>query len=115
MGALIGWTSVSNSASAEGPTGDIAGAAGVLMILICIVATFVMGMLTVIAGKVLHRGEPRHFALRFAATILGGIVIGILGPNNTTLSTIASWFLLLVLPILLVWFWRGEIGAPKAN
>ena len=110
FGSLIGMTGVSDLASDKGSAGDLAGAAGALMILICSGTGFVMAMLTVIAGKLFHRGEPQRFALRFGVSILGGGVIGILGWKNTAVSTISAWFLLLVLPVLLVWFWRANAG-----
>jgi hypothetical protein len=38
LGAFIGMTSILGAARQEGPAGDMAGAAGALMIVICIVA-----------------------------------------------------------------------------
>jgi Ca2+/Na+ antiporter len=108
FGSLIGITSVSDLASMNEPAGDMAGAAGALMLLICSVAGFIMAMLTVILAKLLHRGEPERITLRFVLSILGGIVISIFGSTNTEMSTILAWFLLLVLPVLLAWFWRTK-------
>jgi hypothetical protein len=108
LGSLIGITSVFDLVSTNDPAGDIAGAAGALMLLICSIAGFIMAMLTVILAKLLHHGEPERVTLRFVVSILGGIVISILGSINTKISTIIAWSLLLVLPVLLAWFWRTK-------
>jgi hypothetical protein len=41
IGALVGMSSFSEAARQEGPDGDVAGAVGALMVVICIVAGFV--------------------------------------------------------------------------
>ena len=78
FGALIGLTIVSGAIRQEGPAGDRAGAAGALMIVICIVVGFVMATLTVIVAKLLRRGPPDRIARRLGLSLLGGGVIGAL-------------------------------------
>jgi hypothetical protein len=109
FGAFIGMTSLFDVARQEGPAGDIAGAAGALMIIICIVAGFVMAMLTVIVAKVLRRRIFNRIALRFGLSIVGGGIIGALGSNNGNVATAAAWLLLIGLPILLAWPWQAQV------
>ena len=90
----------------------MASAVGALMVLICIVVGFVVAMLTVIVTKILRRGVPDRIALRFGLSIVGGGVIGALGPNGGDVSTAASW--LLLSSVLVVWFWRAK-AAPEAE
>ena len=106
IGALIGMNSVSDTVTQEGPSGDIAGAAGALMVVICLVAGFAMATLTVIATKVLNRRAPNRIGLRFGLSIVGGGIIGVIGIDAGYMSTVVVWFLLLGLPVLLSWSWH---------
>ena len=94
FGAFIGMTSLLDVARQEGPAGDIAGAAGALMIIICIVTGFVMAMLTVIVAKVLRRRIFNRIAQ---------------GTNEGDMATAAGWLLLIGLPILLAWPWQAKV------
>lgn len=109
FGAFIGMTSFLDAARQEGPAGDMAGAAGALMIVICIAAGFVMAMLTIIVAKVLRRNTFDRIALRFGLSIVGGGIIGALGTNDGDVATAAAWLLLIGLPILLAWPWRSKV------
>jgi hypothetical protein len=102
FGALIGPSSFSNAAMKEGPAGDIAGAAGALMVTICIVVGFVMAMFTIIVARLLHRSVPDHIILRFGFSIVGGGITGALAVYVQDVSI--AWFLLIGGPILLAWF-----------
>jgi hypothetical protein len=104
FGALIGLSWVSEAITQEGPAGDMAGAAGALMVVICIVAGFVMATVTVIAAKVLHRKVPDRIVPRLALCIAGGGIIGALGAAVQDVSTMVAWLLLMVGPVLLAWF-----------
>lgn len=108
FGALIGMTSVSDAARQEGPAGDMAGAAGALMVAICIAVGFVMATLTIMVAKVLRRGAPDRIALRLGLSIVGGGVIGALGSNSGNAATAVAWLLLLGTPVLLSWSWRAK-------
>jgi hypothetical protein len=101
LGAIIGMTIVSDAALREGPAGDTAGAAGALMVLLCVTVGFAVSILTVIVAKALHRGTPRHILLRTGLSITGGGVIGALALNSGTAATVAAWLLLLGVPLLL--------------
>lgn len=109
LGAFIGMTSILGAARQEGPAGDIAGAAGALMIVICIVAGFVMAMLTTIGAKVLRRSTFDRIALRFGLSVVGGGIIGALGSNGGDVATAAALLLLIGLPILLAWPWKAKV------
>ena len=109
FGAFIGMTSLLDVARQEGPAGDIAGAAGALMIIICIVTGFVMAMLTIIVAKVLRRHTFDRIALRFGLSIVGGGIIGAIGTNEGDMATAAGWLLLIGLPILLAWPWQAKV------
>jgi len=115
FGALIGMTSASDVARQEGPAGDMAGAAGALLLLICMVVGFVMATLTVIVTKVLRRSAPDRIALRLGLSIVGGGIIGALGSSAGNVRTAVAWLLLLGLPVLLVCSWRGKaaLGAEE--
>lgn len=108
FGVLIGMTTFSDTARQEGPAGDMAGAAGALMVSISIVVGFVMAALTLVATKLARRGPPDKIALRLGLCIVGGGIIGATGSNPGTVSTVAAWLLLLVLPVLLMWPWRTK-------
>ena len=111
FGALISPSSFSDAAMQEGPAGDMAGAAGALLVLICIVVGFVMATLTVIVTKVFRRGAPNRIALRLGMSIVGGGIIGALGSNAGDVSTVVAWLLLLGLPVLSVWSWRAKAAS----
>ena len=121
FGALCGIASVSDAASQEGPAGDIAGAAGALVVAICVGAGFVMATLTLIVTKVLRRGPPQRIALRIVLSVVGGGIIGALvissqtGPtteSSQTVPTAAAWVLLFGLPVLSMWAWRAKRERP---
>ena len=120
FGALIGISYVSDAITQEGPAGDMAGAAGALMVVICIVVGFVMATVTVIAAKVLHRRVPDRIAPRLGLMIVGGGIIGALGAAVQDVSTMVVWLLLIVGPVLLAWFCTekpagDEMQAGKGN
>ena len=104
FGALIGPSSLSNAMIKEGAAGDIAGAAGALMVAICIVVGFVMATFTIIVARVLHRSVPNHITLRFLLSIVGGGITGALVAYVQDTSTVIAWLLLIGGPILIAWF-----------
>jgi len=108
LGALIGMTSVSDATRQEGPAGDIAGAAGALMVVICIVVGFIMATLTIIVAKALRYASPDRIALRLGLSIVGGGIIGALGSNGGDVTTAVAWLLLLGVPVLLSWSWCAK-------
>lgn len=111
LGALIGITILSDAARQEGPAGDMAGAAGALMVVICIVVGFVMATLTIIAAKVLRHSVPDRIPLRFGLSIVGGGIIGALGSNAGDVTTALAWLLLLGAPVLLAWPWHTKAAS----
>lgn len=108
FGALIGITGFSDAARQDGPAGDIAGAAGALIIVICIGVGFVMAMLTIIVAKVLRRSAFDHLALRVGVSIVSGVVIGALESNAGDMTTAVVWVLLIGFPVLIAWPWKGK-------
>jgi len=108
FGALIGSTIVSDAARQEGPSGDTAGAAGALMVVICVVVGFVMATLTIVIAKVLRRDPPDRIGLRFVLSIVGGGIIGALAPHSGIVATAAAWVILLGVPALLSWSGRTK-------
>ncbi|MBN1546660.1 MAG: hypothetical protein JW902_08385 [Syntrophaceae bacterium] len=104
FGALVGISFFSDDTRQEGPAGDIAGALGALMVIICIVAGFAMAALTIIVAKVRHRRTPDHIFITLVMSALGGIIIGVLVWNIQGLNVAVDWLLLLVGPVLLAWF-----------
>lgn len=102
-GSFFGMSSVSDAALQEGPAGDMAGAAGALLFLICIVMGFVMSTITLLVTKLLRQPPPHQIAFRLVLLFVGGIIIGALEANPGFWSTVAFWLLLLGLPILLIW------------
>lgn len=110
FGAIIGRTSLTDAARLEGPAGDIAGAAGALMVVICIIVGFVMATITIIVVKVLHHGTPDHLFFRLLLSIASGGIIGVLGTYTSTAATAGAWLLLLVMPVLLTWPWHSGVN-----
>ena len=108
FGALIGMTGFSDAARQEGPAGDMAGAAGALMVVVCIVVGFLMATITIIVAKMLRRGSPDHIALRLGLSIVGGSIIGALGSKAGDVTTAAAWLLLIGVPVLLAWSWHAK-------
>ena len=108
FGAFIGMTSFSDAAMQEGPAGDTAGAAGALMVVICIVVGFVVAMLTTIVAKVVRRSASDRIVLRLGLSIVDGGIIGALGINAEGVMTAVVWLLLLGTPVLLAWPWQAE-------
>ena len=108
-GSFIGMSTVSNEALQEGPAGDMAGAAGALVFLICIVVGFVMATLTLIVTKLLSRGPTHQITLRLGLSFVGGAIIGVLGSNPGGLSTVAFWLLVFGLPVLVIWPLRLKV------
>jgi len=118
FGAFIGMCSISDAALQEGQAGDMAGAVGALVVVICIVVGFVMATLTIIVAKVLRRGAPDRIALRLGLSIvgagiigmgagivgIGGDIIGALGLNAEDVNKLVFWLLLIGGPVLLAWF-----------
>lgn len=103
IGALFGLTWSSDAASQPGPAGDMAGAAGALMVVICVLAGVVLSLLTVILTKSLRHRPPEHLPLRFALSLAGGGLIGALASASGSLATVVVWTLLIGVPILLSW------------
>ncbi|MFC1580153.1 hypothetical protein ACFL4N_04510 [Thermodesulfobacteriota bacterium] len=114
FGSLIGMTSLSDAARQDGPAGDMAGAAGALMVVICIAVGFVMAALTIIVAKVLRRSAPDRIALRLGLSIVGGGIIGVLGSNAGVVATAGAWLLLLGTPVLLAWPWHAEAVSDES-
>ena len=114
FGSLIGMTSLSDAARQDGPAGDMAGAAGALMVVICIAVGFVMAALTIIVAKVLRRSAPDRIALRLGLSIVAGGIIGVLGSNAGTVATAGALLLLLGAPVLLVWPWHAEAVSDES-
>ena len=103
LGSLIGMAFGSDAMVQEGSAGDVAGAAGALIMLICIVMGFIMSFLAIIPIKIFRLGTPDWFTLRLGLSILTGVIIGIFGTNTGTLTTMAAWIILVGIPVLLTW------------
>jgi hypothetical protein len=108
FGALFGMTIVSEAALQEGPAGDAGGAAGALLVGICVPVGFVMAMLTIIVAKVLRRPAPDLIGLRLCLSIVGGGVIGALAVDSGPVVTVLVWLILLGVPVLLSWSWPAK-------
>lgn len=106
FGALIGMSS--DDALQEGTAGDIAGAAGALVCVICIVMGFVMASLTIIVAKVLRRDAPSRITLRLGLSIVSGSIIGAISSNTEVVTVAVAWLLLICLPVLLSWSWHAK-------
>ena len=107
LGSLLGVTAFSDALPEEGPAGDLAGAAGALIVGLCLLAGFSLALLAVWGGKVMRRRPVRNISTGLLFSILGGGVIGALGAFGGGMPTTVSWCLLIVLPILLAWPWRS--------
>jgi hypothetical protein len=115
FGALIGMSIFSDAVRQEGPAGDLAGAAGALIAIICVVTGFIMTTLTLIVNKLLRRDPPDQIAFRLGLSIVGGVIIGALGSTPGKVPTIIAWLLLLILPVLLVWLRSKKVVTDKEN
>jgi hypothetical protein len=102
-GAVLGIATTSDAMRQEGPAGDVAGAAGALLVMISLVAGFAMATLTVVVARIRRRGGPDRLVLRVVSSVVGGGVIGALGTHPGTISTGALWILLACLPAVLAW------------
>ncbi len=113
-GSFIGMSSVSDAALQQGPAGDMAGAVGALLFLICIASGFVMATLTLIVAKFFRRGPTHLISVRLGLSFVGGTIIGVLGTKPDQLSVEAGWLLLLGLPVLVMWPSRLRV-VPEAE
>lgn len=106
LGALIGLIIFNDTMQQEGAAGDLAGAAGALMVLICVIMGFVMALITVIVARVTRHKTWTLFFLRFGLSIAGGIVVGAIGSNDGEISGIIALLLLSSLPVFISWPWQ---------
>jgi hypothetical protein len=113
VGALVGWSLSSAAARQEGPAGDAAGAAGALLIVICVVVGFAVSLVTVVLARLLRRGAPARPGLRLVLALVGGAVLGVLVTASSSEATAAAWGLLVGVPALASWPWR-TVTAPAA-
>lgn len=113
LGAFLGLSFFGDMMHREGPEGDLAGAAGALLILICVSMGFLLALTTVVIAKVRGRKGWDRFLLRFCLSMTGGLVEGIIGINGGGLSTALAWLLLLSLPVVVSWPWQREGSAVK--
>jgi len=115
VGATIAFANFSEAARDPGPAGDMAGAAGGLVAAICLMAGFVMSLLTVVVAKLLRRGAPTRLPLRVALSLADGLLIGLIGTGkgNLVLAEIAAAVLIFVVPVLLCWTWQ-RTAVPDA-
>lgn len=114
-GALVGLSSTSDAARQEGPAGDVAGAAGALLVVLCILLGFAVSLATVVLAKLLRRGAPGRLGLRFLAALLGGAVVGALSASPWAGATPSAWALLVGVPAAASWTWRGADPTTPAR
>ena len=109
LGALIGLSFFSDTIQKEGAAGDLAGAAGALLVLICVVMGFVMALITVIVAKLKRHKVWNFYILRFSLSIAGGVIVGAIGPKGGGISGAIVWLLLFSLPVFISWPWQMSI------
>ncbi|MEP7308010.1 MAG: hypothetical protein ABJA98_21105 [Acidobacteriota bacterium] len=105
-GALMGLAIVSDAAFRDGTAGDLAGALGALMVVMCLLVGFLAAVLTSIVRHVLKRPPPGRILWRLALSIAGGILIGAAGSGSVLRSSALMWIPLLSVPTLACWSWR---------
>jgi hypothetical protein len=103
LGALIGLAIVSDAAFRDGTAGDLAGALGALMVVMCLLVGFAAAAPTSIVRHVLKRPPPGRLLWRFALSIAGGILIGAAGSGSVLRSSALMWIPLLSVPTLACW------------
>ena len=116
VGSLFGLFNSSSPILREGPPGDTpAGAAGALLMLLCLGVGFPLAMLTVIACKLMRREAPGSILLRLGLSVVGGGAIGALAAWGGDLRKALVWLLLLAVPALLAWSWGGKPDSGAAT
>lgn len=116
FGALVGFSSASEALRQEGPSGDMAGAAGAVVVMICLLAGFVVATLTVIVAKLVGRDVPDHVPLRVGLSIAGGGFVGAAGWNSGPVMTAMVWLVLFGVPAVLSWSRRTRaVPDPDAS
>lgn len=103
IGCFFGRVFLSPAMSQLGPPGDMAGAAGVLLLLVCFSAAIIFSSDTVILCQIFYHCKFEKFLIRFLSCLAGGVLTGVL---SALYGSWLSWFLLLVtilLPIALSW------------
>ncbi|MDD2469238.1 MAG: hypothetical protein PHI97_35205 [Desulfobulbus sp.] len=108
FGSLLGIASFSHDIHEKSPAGDFAGAAGALIVMLCLLTGFGLAFVVIVLGKLMRPRSSGSVALRLILSVLGGIAIGALGVNEGTLATAIFWCLLTVLPVLLAWSWQKK-------
>lgn len=116
FGAMVGFTLVVGDVMLqEGSTGDLMGAAGALLLLLSLGATFALSSVTILLANLLGRDAPGRFGLRILLSLGSGGVIGALSSDQRDAAQLLSVLLLLSAAALLSWSWRGKRALPDAE
>jgi hypothetical protein len=108
VGSTFAFANFSEAARDPGPAGDMAGAAGAFVAALCLLAGFMVSLLTVVVAKLLRRGAPTRLALRVVLSLADGLLIGLVGTGkgNLVVAEIVGAVLIFVVPVLLCWTWQ---------
>ena len=115
FGALICPSSISDAAMQEGPAGDVAGAAGALVVVINLLTGFTIATFAIIVVKLSRRSPPNRIVLRLGLSFVGAVIIGALAVYAEEVSTPAAWLIVLCGPALLAWFCGAGTPLPTSK
>jgi hypothetical protein len=105
LGALLGLALFTDGWSQEGPSGDAAGAAGALFLVLSVGVSFVSASLMTMVAGLARRGVPTLLLVRLGSGVVAGVVIGALAPNQGATAAVVMWIGLLGVPAVLCWPW----------
>ena len=106
LGTLLGFALFTRGWSQDGPSGDTAGAAGALLLVLSVGASFASASLITIAAGLAHRGAPTLLLVRLGLGVVAGTAIGALAPNEGDSAGVVMWVGLLGVPAILSWPWH---------
>ena len=110
VGSFFGFVSSVPMLLNEGPSGDMAGAAGALTMILSGGAGAFASTVSLAVARALGRGTPQQMLLRGVLSLVAGAGFGVIGSAEGELASAMMWFLLLGAPALIAWFWRS--GRP---
>jgi hypothetical protein len=107
LGTLLGFALFTDAWSQQdGSSGDARGAAGALVLILSVGASFVSASLMTIVAGLAHRGVPTLLFVRLGLGVVAGAAVGALAPNQSATAAVVMWMGLLGVPAILSWPWR---------
>lgn len=110
-GSLVGFAAASPTLLQEGPSGDMAGAAGALTMILAGGAGVVSSAIGTVVARARGRGVPQRVVLRCGLSLLNGVAVGAIASAQSDVAQAMVWLLLLGAPVAIAWCWRTPLSS----